>query len=743
MDFDNLEIKAKEDAKKRVQQLLQRVDQLEKVDQYKRRVERKKASVESMLKTAMQSQLDGVRVGLNQLQVSLKDVQEIKENLKSLEDFFGVVPELSNKLQEVREENMRHSQYVTAMENLKHIFTVPESVERTKQWINEGKLLHAHQSLADLENSRDDLLFELHKLPNQDPLDTRMLKEYFDEVNNLSIYFSKQIKLIIGRTLNTVRKEPTVIVTALRIIEREEKADAEAQERFGRSGFMPPGRPKNWKKMAMDVLDDGVAQRVEGTQTNDRSEDKMWLVKHFELNRMLISEDLQVVKDLCVPCFPPHYNILNVFVEMYHNALSRHLMNISRNGLVGNEYITFLNWVLHTYNGPELMMNPELNINTSSLKPLLTSEEVTDLENQYLKILEANFIEWMNRTLETEKQEWQKISPPETNDDQYFITHAPLIISSMVTENLKLAHSTSQQLTFKAVQLSIMQVTRFGNIYRDAIILFKTSHFEDRKQNPYFTNHMIKIVNNCLAFEEMANQIKLEHWKPGIHDMMAAQSFETLRITFQNLRRESARYLLEEAFLDLEPHFQECVTAKWIGNSSAVETIRVTLEDYISDYRHLKPENFEIAITECMNTVAKKYITSMLLKKMTFKTSDDRKEGANQIKNEAEILQKFFMRTAPEIASENECIEAIKQLADVLENEDSEMLSLDLHALVEKYPDVTEEHLIQLLLLRGDVSKSEAREMATFALSSRKEKDGKHSKTIFSLVKGIQVSYFL
>lgn len=52
-----------------------------------------------------------------------------------------------------------------------------------------------------------------------------MLKAYFEDVEMVSNLLEKQIKLILARTLNTVRKEPTVIVTALRIIEREEKKD--------------------------------------------------------------------------------------------------------------------------------------------------------------------------------------------------------------------------------------------------------------------------------------------------------------------------------------------------------------------------------------------------------------------------------------------------------------------------------------------------------------------------------------
>lgn len=42
------------------------------------------------------------------------------------------------------------------------------------------------QCIMDLENSRDDLLYELYKLPHQNPNETRLLKEYFSDMQTLS-----------------------------------------------------------------------------------------------------------------------------------------------------------------------------------------------------------------------------------------------------------------------------------------------------------------------------------------------------------------------------------------------------------------------------------------------------------------------------------------------------------------------------------------------------------------------------
>ncbi|OXU16724.1 hypothetical protein TSAR_000990 [Trichomalopsis sarcophagae] len=720
-DLQKFEENAKATATKHVINMLQRPGQLEKVEQYKRRIGRKKASVETMLKTAMQSQLDGVKVGFDQLQNSLVSIKTIKSELDYIGKLFELVPSLNTTLHLVQYENIRHSQYVTAKENLKHIFTVPESVERTKQWINESKLLHAHQSLMDLESSRDDLLYELHKLPNEKPADKVMLKAYFEDLEDLSQRMEKQIRLILSRTLNTVRKEPTIIVTVLRIIEREEKADHYALQKFKQSGFMPPGRPKHWKDVALKVLEKSVSNRIEGTHVDQRTDNKMWLVRYLELTRLLFLEDLRVVKTLCVPCFPPSYDIANKFVKMYHLGLSQHLKDIVNDGLEGNEYVSLLSWIMNTYGGPEMMGHPELNINSKEIGSLLDSEIINELQQKYLKNMSRNYEDWMRKTLETEKIDWwSKVMPEAGIHESYYHTAAPVIIFQMISQNLQVTKTISTDLTLKAFNLCIEQVIKYGFKYRKAILEFKNKHFEDRSQVPYFTHHMITIVNNCLQFIELAHQTKQLYWIFDSNNDIVIK-FEELIETYQKLRNEAAAILLEESFLDLESHFNDLLTPKWLSSPIPIETICVTLEDYFQDYNHLSSKNFDYIISEAQNLIAKRYISAMLQRKISLKSYDECLTCTSKIIIEADKLKSFFYKIAPKIELESP-FEIIKRLAEVLRCEDPEILSLDLHSLVEKYPDITDDQLVRLLGLRGDIPRSEAKEKVLYILETQRNR---------------------
>lgn len=677
---------------------------------------RKKASVEQMLKTAMQNQLDGVKTGVEQLRLCLAEVDEVDKAIKKTDELLKEVPALYAALESVRVENARHSQYATAIENLKHIFTVQASVAKTLQWIEEDKLLHAHQCLSDMEHSRDDLLFELHKLPNQSIHDRSTLKRYFEKVDGVSDTLQKKIRVTLQRTLNSVRKEPTVIVTCLRIIEREEKSDQFALQQQKQTGFLPPGRPKEWRKKAMETLRESVNQRIEGSRLENRDE-KLWLVRDLEMMRQLILEDLRVVKSLCVPCFPPHYNIMNEYVKMYHSALSKYLEGLAEGGLEGNEYVSLLSWVMNTYPSGELMGHQDLDINLEELGPLMKPHYLAEMEKKYLQIMERNYVDWMTKTLETEKQDWQTGTLPET-DDVYYHTSAPVIIFQMIAQNLQVTNTINAELTFKALVLSIKQVIRYGSSYRQSINEFKERYFKDRSQVPFFTQHFITITNNCQQMLELAQEMKQRYWPKSRTEHYGA--FELLLKTFQELRDETASCLLEEAFLDLESHFNDLFTVKWLQSTASVDTILATLEDYFQDYNHLRVINFEHVINEAQRMATKKYLRAMLSKRLN-RTREECQKVAAKIQTEVKKFKAFFERIAPNASKVDAPLDIITKLAPLI-NCDIEMMILDLHTVLSNYPSMTEDHLVRLFYFRNDFKTGEVRERVQDAMRARTQK---------------------
>lgn len=425
------------------------------------------------------------------------------------------------------------------------------------------------------------------------------------------------------------------------------------------------------------------------------------------------------------------------FQKALLNSLSSNfpqLEQLIQRGIQGNEYVSLLSWIINTYPGKELMLHPDLKIDLSqieNIQPLMKAETLKSLEKEYLKTMEKNYTDWMDKTVETEKTDWQSGMPDQ--DDQFFHTASPVIIFQMIDQHLQVTNTISQDLTFDALVLSIQQITIYGQKYRLSIIDFKERHFKDRSQVPFFTQHIITIVNNCQQIMELAQQIKQLYWPKTRTDHY--EDFEKLLETFQALRDETASYLLEEAFLDLDGHFNELFTVKWITTSIAVDTICVTLQDYFQDYNHLRVINFEFVIKEAQKMVAKKYLKAMLSKKIS-KPKAECELIVKKIIKEVKQIKSFFEKIAPNVLKNDSPFDVIIDLAQLL-NCDVEMIILDLHTLLTNYPSISEDHLIRLFHIRNEIKSNEMKEKINDAFKSRKTSVSTHDKLGSAIFKEI------
>lgn len=735
--------KAIKTAHKLVAGMLQRPDQLEKLDQYIKRTERKQASIEGMLKSVVQSLVDGYKNGQNNLKLCSEEIREVKKDLKEVDEKLPKVAVLVDKLRPVRDEAVKHSQYAAAVENLKHIFDVPESVQRSKKFIDEGKLLEAHLTLMDLENSRDDLLFEMHRLSSTSSSDKSMLKHYFSEVEKVSEDLGKQLWLIFRFTLNSIRKEPAIIVSALRIVEREEKRDEVANRRQDTTGFITPGRPKKWKKRIFEILEEAACERIAGNQVEERAQDKMWLVRHLEITRQLILEDLRVLKIACVacPCFPKKYNIVREMVCLYHRCLSTHLQELA-SSLEGNEYITLLNWV-QSYEGPELMAHPSLGIDLKEegLKPLLPEPLIEEITKKYLETIRKNYKEWLNNTINRETRDWEGSTEPEADDAGHYQTTTPVIVFQMIDQHLQVAKTVDQSLVNQVLIISMEHLDNFAKQYRGAVGKLSHSHFEDRGKFKYFTPYMIAIANNCDSFIEIAKKFSKQYQSnPESYEPSTEPDhvFESVYTSFESLREDTIQYLLQEVFMDVNHELSKVGSKDWLdGKNCVVENVCLTLDDYFRDYSHLKIANFERMRDSLQTKLAKEYLTALLQKKTVLKDQSNREHFARRFVREAETLKSHLARYPSSSTMTRESpFDVVHALSEFLTIKDVDsMLFLEVSGLIQKYPDINASHLVALLSLREDMAKTNVSKTVNEIMPELSDFRKSRKKTIFSEIK--------
>ena len=123
----------------------------------------KLASSQAMLASAMEKQLEGVNLGLGNLDRALGELEDAQGGLKEMEEGLGDVSRLVTALHEVKEVESKHSQLAAAQGSLDTLAKLPDTVKTAMALLEDGSLLEAHNLFGELEGAREEVLWEVHR----------------------------------------------------------------------------------------------------------------------------------------------------------------------------------------------------------------------------------------------------------------------------------------------------------------------------------------------------------------------------------------------------------------------------------------------------------------------------------------------------------------------------------------------------------------------------------------------------
>ncbi|NXV80252.1 EX3L1 protein, partial [Atlantisia rogersi] len=665
-------------------------EKLEGLGQYRSRETQRNSSIQSRLKSTVQSYLEGVSTGLEQLRSASREVQSVCEDLGAARWALLDSADRFQGLQQMRALMAEHVQLASVVQVLPQLFSVHEVFAHTLQLLRGQQLLEAHAELTMMEHLRDNILSQLH-LRGLSSAEATVLS-YFGGLQELNESLAKQLWDIVGSSLRLVREDPVLFVTAVRIIEREEKID---DTLLLEATFLPPGRPKGWRQKFFHVL----RETIVGThfQAARTDAEGPGLARHLAALQKAVVAELRVVKDLMVQCVPAHYNILGVCTATYHQALTGHLEDILREDLDKQALFLLLEWALCVYHSPEMMGHPDLlpEVDVSALGPLMSPELVDQTERKYVVKVKASVLEWMQRTLEVELKEWFREEEPETDHQGFFQSALPVIVMQMLNENIQVASLIADSLQLKVYNMALEELEAFLGRLREALVQCGKEHQKDRTTPKYYVSYLLAMLNNNLALSSAVS---------SLHPDTASREVPTsLRAALDRMQKKACQLLLEELLLDLQPLCLQLPSRKWLCGSQVVSSMCEVIDKYAKAFSRVRKPICTLLLTESELLVASQYLRALMQKKMVCKSEEERGQFCDRLLQDATQLRELFCGLG--VDQSQQSLEAVFTLRELIYLKDPALLSLEVLGFITKYPDVSDEHISTLLDLRGDVSK--------------------------------------
>ncbi|XP_069406167.1 exocyst complex component 3-like protein isoform X8 [Ovis canadensis] len=597
-----------------------RPEQLARLGQYRSREVQRTCSLEARIKSVVQSYLEGVKTGVWQLAQALEAVRGAHEALGQAHGLLRDMAEAAQTLEPLREQVVQHKQLQALSQLLPRLRAVPAAVAHTQTLIDAQRLLEAYVSLRELEQLQEETCAPLGGLE----------LPVFEGLGPLAEALGQAVEAAAGAAGQLARKDPALLVAAVRVAE----VDA------GRSTSLEQA-PRDWRQRCLRALQQGL-ERVHFRTSLQPGPGA--LAKWLEALRVALPAELAMAEALVAPCCPPHYKVVQLWAHTLHDGLRRCLQQLLEGPeLEEADTFTLLHWALHVYQGPEMMGSLELGpeADVSDLEPLLTLENIEQLEATFVAKVQAKVAQWLQKALDGEVVEWGREQEPDTDLSGFYHSPLPAIVLQILEENIRVTRMVSVSLQQRMHGMALSELSTFLR-------------------------------------SSSVSVLQPEWVVPGVLAPVEAE--------LDKLQKRICRLVLEALLAELQPLFAALPSRRWLSSPELLDDVCERTARFCQNFRHVRNPAVQLLLVEAERTVVLQYLSALMQGRLVCRGADERTQAAERLQHDAAQLQELFLGLGLEESVQ--CVPVLLALKELLNLRDPTLLGLEVAGLRQQFPDV-------------------------------------------------------
>jgi hypothetical protein len=751
--------------------LLDAPSELANVAELKEVYTRQKAKAKNQMETIYAQQID-------ESNHALELMYEASQHLQNIRDFFTTIQikcddnlKLIDNYNAIRDTLRTLINIKNTRNSLDQLLSLDATIEDIQEMLedsDDGRLLEAHEKISQLEEIRDSALSQIESGANYD-IPREVFDKYFRKIDDIGDKFTAVLWNCVLDVISVCEENPALMVRVLRVIEREEESDAKirlnAQLNDG-SSKLAKTKERNYKKKLLDNITNHVIEKFE-----DVIKEEPNVKGKIAAIQQLLEEDLlDKVPDYVQDCFPPHYDIVNFYANLYQDQVIKFVKDMMDkrhkiySGYPMSEKLKLVKW-LQGYSElmEEIMTTPHnFSKDCENIIGDYVSSRTTFMIEVCTNIINQDFrVENMDNMHEqfNSNERGYPYTPAPVEMFSLLNTHIDEVVNSGIKQLLPLIVDACRA-TIRLYQNTLVDLIQSSLSSLNAVILSAmtnnctqcitfTSEFEERLDD-LIGSDMIShvnfdevrkgfeqkgeiIVDTCLAemvWGDVEPLMKeLFDMKSGVWLQVKASKDDYLNTEedsdfWSEAQKRSPVTKVVMILRDFfEKYFEKTLLeSQWLERLSTLICKRV-VKKYLEMFVNLKkPHKFSNSATflKQMGYDVKRlrdfFLEEITIVEMTVVDNSDSEEevdyGADEpVERSTDRREEVNIeKTRVERNEGSKILRPLELLYNVVKSEDADDLSMELSQLLTFYPDASQKLITTCLHFRADLTKQQKKD---------------------------------